>query len=657
MEKFRKKSSIGTKIYIALIASMLIGVLIISLSAYVSIGDIREDVYQKETLLLKNYLNNALDEKESVGLTNALMLSQNPIIKEALLENNRDLAYKELQKYEKIFKENTKFKNIKIHIHDAKVHSFLRSWKPQKYGDDLHSFRETIIEVKKTHKPLVAVEVGKAGMTIRGLAPIMQNGTYIGSIEFMQGFNSIIKDAKESVNSSMIVLLASKMEKYATFYKDKKVDRVDGMIVAQRGETIDRNLVKELQGIDIEKLKQGLKTQSYFVRVFPLKDFQKQEVGYVVIAEDLKRVDETIKISVASLITQLVVMALIDIIVLIFLIYIINVTIKKPMTRLKDLVYDLSSGGGDLTKRLPIQQKDEVGEVSFYINEFIALIQELVQETKSIANNNQYLSDAMLDDSVVLDKVSKEQLEVVHRSSELTSEAKNGVITSETLAKKTLQEVEVSYKALLQLEKIIALVIEMISTGSETENELAERIRSLADQTNEIKNVLGIIKDIADQTNLLALNAAIEAARAGEHGRGFAVVADEVRKLAENTQRNVSEIDATVMVVVQNVQEISDDMNKNSDELHRLTDKTDEIVEILERSKEASTMTKEASSESSKNIVDVGDKINALFEVMQETLASTKDTQELARKIEEIGRSLKQSSDNIQQKLGEFKTN
>jgi len=656
MEQFQKKSSIGTKIHVTLIASMLVGLFIIALSAYFSINDMRSDVFEKETVLLKNYFNNALDEKESVGLTNALMLSQNPIIKEALFTKNKKLAYQELQKYHQLFKENTKFKNIKIHIHDASVHSFLRSWKPNKNGDDLSGFRQTILEVKRTKKPLVAVEVGKAGPTIRGLAPIFYDGEYIGSIEFMQGFNSVIKDAKKSVNSSMLILLSKQMEKYASFYQDKDVHRIDGMIVAQKPSTIDKQLVQELRGIPVEKLAKGLTTQHYFVRVFPLKDFQGKDVGYVVVAKDLQIVEKTIEISVKSLITQLVIMSVIDIIVLLFLIYIMNVTIKDPINRLKDLVSDLSNGGGDLTKRLPILQNDELGEVSFYINKFIALIQELVQETKSIANSNQQLSDSMLESSVALDKLSHQQMNVVNESSELTTEAKNGVVTSEALAEKTLADVEVSYEALEQLEKIIDLVIEMINSGSETENELAERIRSLANQTNEIKNVLGIIKDIADQTNLLALNAAIEAARAGEHGRGFAVVADEVRKLAENTQRNVSEIDATVMVVVQNVQEISDDMNKNSDNLHHLTDKTDEMLEILDTSKDASVTTKEASSESSKTIGEVGNKISALFEVMQETLRSTKDTQELAKKIDEIGRSLKQSSDNIQHKLGEFRT-
>ena len=656
MINFQRTTTIGRKIHVTLIVSMIVGLVIIATTAYYSIQNIEKNVYAEESSFLGEYINDALVEKEAVGITNAIMLAQNPILIKALYTRDRALAFKELKKYNKLFKNNTKFHNIKIHMHTADVHSFLRSWKPDKYGDDLSGFRQTILEVKRTHKPLVAVEVGRAGPTIRGLAPMFYKNKYIGSIEFMQGFNSVVKDAKKNIDSSVLVLLMKKMERYASFYKGKKVQRVDGMIVAQKSNTIDTRFVQELQGKSLENLQNGLKTQNYFVRLIPLKDFKGETIAYVVVGKNLQVVEKTIDISVNSLLTQLFIMSAIDIIVLIFLVIVINRTIKNPINRLIDLVKDLSGGGGDLTKRLPIQQKDELGEVSFYINEFINLIENLVRDVKMIAQNNKQLSEAMLNGSVELDNVSKTQLKSVAESNKLTTEAKNDLDISEELANKTSQDVHTSYETLIVLENIIDAVIEMINNDSENENELSERIRSLANQTNEIKNVLSIIKDIADQTNLLALNAAIEAARAGEHGRGFAVVADEVRKLAENTQKNISEIDATVMVVVQNVQEISSDMNKSSDDIRHLTDKTDEMLGILANSKSASKLTKQASIESSQKTVLIGYKVKALFEVMQKTLESTKNTKNLAQKLDELGKNLKNSSDNLATKLSEFKT-
>ncbi|MCD8478269.1 MAG: methyl-accepting chemotaxis protein, partial [Sulfurospirillum sp.] len=173
-----------------------------------------------------------------------------------------------------------------------------------------------------------------------------------------------------------------------------------------------------------------------------------------------------------------------------------------------------------------------------------------------------------------------------------------------------------------------------VQSNAQTEIQLAHQISRLSQDADQVKGVLTVISDIADQTNLLALNAAIEAARAGEHGRGFAVVADEVRNLAERTQKSLTEINATINVIVQAINDASDHMNSNSQSMEKLTQIAEDVEKNINETARIMDNATLSSEHTVQDYLKTGQKIDAIVLKIEEintiTLSNTRSMEEVS---------------------------
>ena len=299
--------------------------------------------------------------------------------------------------------------------------------------------------------------------------------------------------------------------------------------------------------------------------------------------------------------------------------------ILKPLDNLKVRVSELVSGDQDLTKRLNDKIDNEFGYTAKEINKFIAMIQHTVNDVKELGIKNSDIASKIATSNKNISESTNEEQAIVSQTTAKSQSIERALEKNNETVADTQKNVSDAESGLNVAKKSLTVLSEEVSTFVAIENELSSELSGLKTNADQVKDVLNIIKDIAEQTNLLALNAAIEAARAGEHGRGFAVVADEVRKLAERTQKSLTEIDMSVSTIVQSISDVSDKMNDNAKNIENLISISDDVEDKINITSKALRISNEIANSSMKDNEEMSHQIKAIVDDISkiDTLSNT----------------------------------
>ena len=322
----------------------------------------------------------------------------------------------------------------------------------------------------------------------------------------------------------------------------------------------------------------------------------------------------------------------------------------------QSLTQNLSTDLLDLTKKFDVVSRDETGTMAYSLEKFLAAIEASTAHSKEIATTN-------LSAANTLGVLSEEIKQRVHAENTIAATTAQNASSIQVIVEQgvrdfadTQENMDYAFLQLRNGRHEIESLLTTIEHSAQLEEELSQKMEHLNTEASQVKSILTVIGDIADQTNLLALNAAIEAARAGEHGRGFAVGADEVRKLAERTQKSLVEINATINVIVQNISDATEQMRQNIDAMGNVTTISDKVDRNINETVIAMEKTAQLTTQSVENSKFIAEHIHSMLGQIESLSSITNLNESSVGDLSNIAKSIADSAEGLHRQLGQFKT-
>ncbi|HEY4544237.1 MAG TPA: methyl-accepting chemotaxis protein, partial [Tissierellaceae bacterium] len=549
---------------------------------------------------LSDYIKEDIDKELEIARLSAINIANSREVKEAFAKRDREeLLSLTLETYKKV---NNKFSQAQFHLPDST--SFLRLHMPEKYGDDLSAFRNTVNLANKTKKEVSGLEEGVAGFGMRVVLPIEYEGKHLGTFEYGSDIEKVfIDDLKELYGGEFYIY---------KFNEDNKSELVsltadEDLFLIEDEEDLEKILSNEV-------LIKRTKDKKDNILLVPLRLYSGQVGGYLKYTEDRDVVVNYNK----NVLKGMSIFILIVAVVIFIIFYILIGRLMNPLGNLIEKANKVAEG--DFTQKIEVRAKDEIGLLAASFNNISenlsSMLKKINDSSAQVAATSQELSATSEEVSASTEEISSNiqgvsemasnQLETVQQSREdvhKMAELINNLNTNVIEINKSVDNTKISSIDGLKSSKEAE---ETILDVKKSTLKTTDDINRLNENSEKIGAIIETIGNIAEQTNLLALNAAIEAARVGDAGRGFSVVAEEVRKLAEESKNSTIEISDLIKQIQEDVSLAVESMSESNEKINK-------SVVVVNESNEKFIGIEDEVSQVANQMKDVNDVVEKIY--------------------------------------------